>query len=204
MDDSAGDERLFFAYTEGNREAILEVLRRVLPPRGLVLEIASGSGQHAAHFARAMPELEWQPTEREATRLRSIAAWRAYEGLSNMRPPLRLDVLETPWPIARADAVLNVNTVHIAPRAVGLALFEGAGRVLGPGGVLCIYGPYRVGGVHTAPSNAAFDRQLRAMDPRFGIWDVSEAAEAALEAGFGALERIQMPVNNQMLVFVRG
>lgn len=204
MDDSGDDGRLFFAYTEGNREPILEVLRRVFPPRGLVLEIASGSGQHSVHFAAALPGLQWQPTEREPDRLRSIAAWRAHSGLPNVRPPLRLDVMQTPWPVEAADAVLNINMIHIAPREVGAALFAGAGRVLRPGGVLCVYGPYRVGGEHTAPSNAAFDRQLHAMDPRFGIWDVSEAAEAAAEAGFGPLERVQMPVNNQLLVFTRG
>ncbi|MEZ4269430.1 MAG: DUF938 domain-containing protein [Myxococcota bacterium] len=203
MNDSDGDGRLFFPATDRNREPILEVLRRVLPPRGLVLEVASGSGQHAAHFARALAGLQWQPTDREPEHLRSIEAWRASEGLSNMRPPVRLDVLETPWPVEAADAIFCANMVHIAPREVGLAFLAGAGRVLGAGGVLCVYGPYRVGGEHTAPSNAEFELRLRAMDPRYGIWDVSEVAEAAAAAGFGAPERVQMPANNQMLVLRR-
>jgi SAM-dependent methyltransferase len=204
MNETHDDGRLHFPAAERNREPILDVLRRVLPARGVVLEVASGSGQHAVHFGRALPGIQWQPSDLEDERLRSIDAWRAAEGVANVRAAVRLDVLQWPWPVTRADAVVNVNMVHIAPREVGRALFAGAGRVLGPGGVLCMYGPFRVDGVHTAPSNAEFEAWLRAKDERFGIWDVSEAAEAAAAEGFGAPERVEMPANNQVLVFTRG
>ncbi|MCB9726930.1 MAG: DUF938 domain-containing protein [Deltaproteobacteria bacterium] len=203
MSDVDESGRLVFGPAERNRGPILEVLRQVLPDDGLVLEVASGSGQHAVHFARALPRIIWQPSDREDERLSSIEAWRTTEGTDNLWPPLRLDVTELPWPVEQADAVVNINMLHITPREVGLALFAGAGRVLDTGGVLCLYGPYRVGGVHTAPSNAEFEDRLRAMDRRYGIWDVTEAAEAASAEGFGELERFEMPANNQMLVFRR-
>jgi hypothetical protein len=186
---------------ERNREPILSVLREVLPARGLLLEIASGTGQHTAHFAAALPELTFQPTEREPAALPSIAAWS--EGLPTVRAPLVLDVTQDPWPIERADAVFNANMIHIAPWAVCLALLRGAARCLDDGGPLVLYGPFRVGGQHTADSNAAFDQRLRGEDPSWGVRDLEAVSEAAEAQGLALERRVAMPANNQTLIFRR-
>jgi SAM-dependent methyltransferase len=185
-----------------NRGPILEVLRRVLPPHGLVLEIASGTGDHAVHFAAALPGLAFQPTDRDSAALASIAAHRAAADLPNLLPPLPLDVTE-PWPVERADAVLSINLIHIAPWAAAEGLVAGAGRVVPPGGVLFLYGPYRIAGAHTAPSNAAFDESLRARDPAWGVRDLDDVARLAERHGFALEERVPMPANNFSLVFRR-
>lgn len=195
------DERRHAPATARNREPILGVLRRVLPPAGLVLEIAAGTGEHAACFAAALPAVAWQPTDPDACARASIAAWCA--GLSNVRAPLALDAASDGWPVARADAVVCINMVHIAPWSACEGLMRGAGRVLAPGGVMVLYGPFRVGGAHTAPSNAAFDAQLRAQDPAWGVRDIEAVAALAEAAGLALVERVPMPANNVMVVFRR-
>jgi len=184
-----------------NREPILEVLSRVLPARAAVLEVASGTGEHAAFFATALPGLVWQPSEHDVEAFASIIAWT--EGLPNVRAPLRLDAAQDPWPVTTVDAVFNANMIHIAPWEACLGLLRGAGRHLGPGGVLVLYGPYTLAGRHTAPSNAAFDDDLRRRDPSWGVRDLDAVAEAAQARGLVLRERVAMPANNQTLVFVR-
>jgi SAM-dependent methyltransferase len=184
-----------------NADPIRTVLERVLPARGLVLEVASGTGQHAAHMARALPGLVWQPTDVDPDALASIAAWVADEALPNLRAPIELDVTVDPWPLAGIDAVVCINLLHIAPWAAALGLFRGAARVLAPGGVLFTYGPYRFGGRFTAPSNEAFDASLRARDPAWGVRDVDDLEAAAGASGLALAETVSMPANNHSLVF---
>ena len=193
--------RLAAAAAERNQEPILEVLARVLPAKGLVLEIASGTGQHVARFARALPALEWQPSDPDPDHLESIRAW--IEGLANVRAPLDLDVLRKPWPIRRADAVFCANMIHVAPWAATEALVAGAGEVLGAGGLLILYGPFKRDGQHTAPSNAAFDANLRAQDPAWGVRDLEAVAALAAAAGFAPPLFQAMPANNLSLWFAR-
>ena len=186
-----------------NREPILWVLRDLLPGPVHVLEIASGTGEHAMWFSSALPELTWQPTDRDQDALGSIAAWRDRAGPPNLRPPLRLDASAVSWPIDQADAVVAINMIHIAPWTATIGLIGGAERVLTAGGLLFFYGPFREGGVHTADSNAAFDADLRARDPSWGIRDLDEIAALASRHGFMAPERIPMPANNLSVVFRR-
>jgi SAM-dependent methyltransferase len=186
---------------ERNRGPILDVLRRVLPARGLVLEIAAGTGQHAAWFAAALPELTWQPTDADAGVLGSIAAW--CQKLPNVAAPLQLDVTADVWPVVRADAIVCANLIHIAPWASCEGLMRGAGRVLPRNGVLCLYGPYRIGGAHTAPSNETFDQSLRARDRRWGVRDLEAVVREAARHELVLEERVAMPANNQSLIFVR-
>ena len=185
---------------ERNQGPILDVLRRSLPATGLVLEIASGTGQHVAHFAAALPDLEWQPSEADPAFHDSIRAWTADAALTNVRPPLAFDV-RGPWPIMHADAVLCINMIHIAPWAAAQALIDGAAGVLPTGGVLFLYGPFRRGGRHTAASNAAFDAQLRGADPDWGVRDLEAVAALAEAAGFDITEVVEMPANNLGVVF---
>jgi SAM-dependent methyltransferase len=187
-----------------NREPILTVLRRVLPARGTVLEIASGTGEHAVHLAAGLPGLKWQPTDRDADALRSIAAHRAAAGLPNLLPPLELDAAAPSWPVERADAIVSINMIHIAPWRAAEGLMAGAGRLLARGGILYLYGPFKEEGRHTAPSNAAFDASLRARDPEWGVRDVGEVAELAARHGLALAERVAMPANNLSLVFRAG
>jgi SAM-dependent methyltransferase len=186
---------------ERNKGPILDVLRRVLPARGLALEIASGTGQHIVHFARALPALRWQPSEIDPELRRSIAAWIAAERLINVAAPVELDVERLPWPVAAADAVLAINLIHIAPWSAAQALVEGARNVLPPGGVLFLYGPFRRFGAHTAPSNERFDAELRVQDPRWGVRDMEAVAALAARAGFKLEQTAAMPANNFSLVF---
>jgi SAM-dependent methyltransferase len=186
-----------------NRDPILAVLRRVLPTGGTVLEIASGTGEHAVHFAAALPGLTWQPTDRDAVALRSIAGWRAAAQLPNLEPPLEVDVTSRDWPVARADAVVAINMIHISPWRSTQGLIEGAARLLAPGGVLFLYGPYMEGGRHTAPSNAAFDADLRARNPEWGVRDLDGVTDLAAKHGLDRVERVAMPANNLSVVFRR-
>jgi SAM-dependent methyltransferase len=189
-----------------NRGPILAVLRRHLPARGgLVLEVASGTGEHAVHFAAALPALVFQPSDPDPEARASADAWARGSRLSNLRPALALDAAAPPedWPLARADAVLCVNMIHIAPWTAALGLVRGAARLLPPGGPLILYGPFRRGGRHTAPSNAAFDAALRAQDPAWGVRDLEAVAEEAAARGFGPPEVEAMPANNLTLVFRR-
>ena len=186
-----------------NREPILAVLRDLLPPRALVLEVASGTGEHAVWFSTALPGLTWQPTDRDAEALASIAAWRGQAGPPNLLPPLLLDASAEAWPVTGADAIIAINMIHIAPWPATLGLLAGAGRVLRPGGLLFLYGPFREGGVHTADSNTAFDADLRARDPSWGVRDLHEITTLALQHGLLPPERIPMPSNNLSVVFRR-
>ncbi|AUT62020.1 DUF938 domain-containing protein [Paraburkholderia terrae] len=186
---------------ERNREPILAVLERVLPATGTVLEVASGTGQHAIHFAAALPHLVWQPSDLDDEARASIAAWTAHSGLANVRPPLALDVRDASWGIEAAAAIVCINMIHISPWASAQALIGGAGRLLGPGGVLFLYGPYRRSGAHTAPTNAAFDEQLQRRNPAWGVRDMEAVVALADAAGFDADEPVEMPANNFSLVF---
>ncbi|MDR6380998.1 DUF938 domain-containing protein [Paraburkholderia caribensis] len=186
---------------ERNREPILAVLERVLPATGTVLEIASGTGQHAIHFAAALPGLVWQPSDLDGEARASIAAWTAHSGLTNVRPPLAIDVRDASWGIEAAAAIVCINMIHISPWASAQGLIGGAGRLLGPGGVLFLYGPYRRGGAHTAPTNAAFDDQLQSRNPAWGVRNMEDVVALAEAAGFDADGPIAMPANNFSLVF---
>jgi SAM-dependent methyltransferase len=200
-DDSLSTSRQSAPAAERNRDPILAVLRRVLPPTGLVLEIASGTGQHAAHFAAALPEIDWQPSDTTPEARASVEAWRVHTALPNLRAPLDLDVMREPWPIVAADAVVCINMIHIAPWAAAQALMAGAGRVLGAGGVLYLYGPYRRNGAHTAESNDMFDRQLKSRNPEWGVRDMEAVADLAAQQGFVLSEVVEMPANNFSVVF---
>ena len=186
-----------------NRQPILDVLRPALPLRGLVLELASGTGEHVAFFARAMPHLQWQPSDPDAQARRSIDAWAGEAEMPNIRPAIALDVRQDDWPVGHADAMLCINMVHISPWEATVGLMRGAGRLLPPGGLLYLYGPYRRDGQRTAPSNDAFDADLRARNPSWGVRDLEEVATEA-ETNSLALDRIiPMPANNLSLLFVR-
>ena len=190
-----------------NRGPILDVLRRVLPEAGTVLEIGSGSGEHVTHFAAALPGLIWQPSDIDGANLASIAAHAADAPRTSLLPPLRIDAAAPPWPGVEpkgVDAVLSINVIHIAPWAVCQGLVAGAAAALRRGGLLILYGPFMRGGRHTAPSNAAFDRTLKDRDPRFGVRDLDAVeAEAALH-GFGLEEVVAMPANNLTVLFRLG
>ncbi|KXV12541.1 SAM-dependent methyltransferase [Caballeronia megalochromosomata] len=186
---------------ERNRDAILSVLARVLPQSGVVLEIASGTGQHAVHCAAALPGIVWQPSDPDADARDSIAAWRAQAGLANLNAPLALDVLSDDWGIGDVAAIVCINMIHIAPWEAAESLFRGAGARLGAGGVLYLYGPYRRNGAHTAPSNEAFDQQLRARDPRWGVRDLEAVEALGEQAGLTLVETVAMPANNFSVVF---
>jgi SAM-dependent methyltransferase len=193
--------RLSSPAAERNKEAILEVLRRVLPESGRVLEIASGTGQHAAHFAAQLPRLIWQssdpdPSCRAAAMERIVAA-----GLPNLPAIVDLDVHAQPWPIDSAAAVVCINMIHIAPWSAAEALVEGAGRVLDRGSPLVLYGPFRRSGVATAASNEAFDANLRRRDPRWGLRRLESVIELAARHGLQFEQVSELPANNIAVVF---
>ena len=192
----------FSPAAERNWRHILAVLEDELPATGTVLEIASGSGQHVCHFAAALPGLVWQPSDPAADARRSIAALTARDKLENIRLPVDLDVLE-PWPKLAVDAVLTANLLHISPPAVLPALMQGAAGCLGSGGVLHLYGPYKVDGAFTSESNATFDASLKRLDPSWGIRDREAVIEAAEDAGFAPPAIRPMPANNFSLLFRR-
>jgi SAM-dependent methyltransferase len=187
--------------TERNREPILAVLREELPAVGTVLEIASGTGEHAVHFARALPGLRFQPTDPDPDSVASIAEWRAETGLENLMAPIHLDAAAETWPVECADAILCINMVHISAWAATRGLMRGAGRLLAAGGPLILYGPYRRTGVPTAASNEAFDESLRTRNPQWGLRDL-EAVEAEAAKNALRLERVvELPANNLTVVF---
>jgi SAM-dependent methyltransferase len=188
-----------------NRAPIWAVLGPQLPPRGLVLEIASGSGEHTVHFAGlAAPSVTFQPSDPDASARASIDAWATESGLINIRPALPLDAASDAWPIDHADAVVCINMIHISPWTSAIGLVRGAARVLPPGGLLFLYGPYRRDGRHTAPSNEAFDRDLRRRNPAWGVRDLEAVAGLATAAGFAAPSFTSMPANNLSVLFRRG
>lgn len=185
--------------TARNREPIAAVLAEELPAAGLVLEVASGTGEHVAAFAERFAQLDWQPSDPDPEALDSIADW--CEGLANVRPPVALDAAAAEWPVARADALLCINMVHISPWAATLGLMAGAARLLAPGAPLILYGPYRREGVETAPSNEAFELWLKEKSPDYGLRHLEEVAAAA--EGFDLARVVEMPANNLMPVFRR-
>jgi len=197
---SAPDPRRSSPAALRNRDAILAVLQAHLPDRGTVLEIASGTGEHAVHFAQHLPGLVWQPSDRDPANRQSVDAYRSDTNLANLRPAVALDVCE-PWPVAAADAIFCANMVHIAPWAAALGLLAGARRVLGPGAPLVLYGPFFEDGKTPVPSNVAFDADLRRRDPAWGIRTLGDVVRAA--AGFSAPLAVAMPANNLCLVFRR-
>lgn len=193
----------FAGATERNRDPILGVLRQVLPPEGTVLEIASGTGQHTAYFAAALPSLVWQATDVSPEALSSIGAWLEDASLDNALPPLMLDARLVPWPLDRVDAVLCVNMIHISPWETTVGLFRGASSVLDTGAPLITYGPYRVHGQHTAPSNEAFDARLRSDNPEWGVRDLDDLVALGSQHGFQLDRTVPMPANNLTLVWTR-
>ncbi|HEY8944120.1 MAG TPA: DUF938 domain-containing protein [Polyangiaceae bacterium] len=189
---------------ERNKGPLLDVLSRVMPSSGMVLEIASGTGQHAVHFATHLPSLTFQPSDVDEQNLASIRAWVREAALPNLREPVRLDVCAHVWKVEAPVAIFNANMVHITPWECSIALFSGASRHLDSGGVLVLYGPFRIAGEHTAPSNAAFDRDLRERDPRWGVRDLEALATLGRPLGLTLEQRIEMPANNQSVVFRKG
>ncbi len=197
------DRRLQYPATERNRDAILGVLRGVLPATGLILEIASGSGEHVVHFAKAFPGLTFQPSDPEEAALQSIGAWMQDTGVANVLPPVRLDAASDRWPIEKADAILCINMIHISPWRATEGLMRGAARVLPEGARLYLYGPYRRAGIVTAPSNEAFDASLKTRNSEWGLRDLEAVAALARNEGFSAPAVTEMPANNLSMVFRR-
>lgn len=197
------DPRLRAPSAQRNRDAILAVLSDMLPPSGLVLEIASGSGEHAVHFASALPGLTFQPSDPSPDAVTSIAAWTTESGLANIHPPLILDAAASDWPLARADAILCINMIHIAPWRASESLFHGAAKLLPAGAPLYLYGPYRRADVVTAPSNEAFDESLKARNAEWGLRDLEAVTVLARDNGFSGPAITEMPANNLSVVFRR-
>ena len=202
------DDRRYAPATQRNREPILAELRRALPSSGTVLEIASGTGEHAVWFAARLPRIVIQPSDPDDEHRASIAAWTAFTGVANVRAPLAIDVAAPGWEAgggvpAAVAAILCINMIHISPWAATLGLMRGAGALLPPGGLLYLYGAYKRGGAHTAPSNASFDASLRARDPAWGVRDLEAVTAAAADAGLAPESVSEMPANNLSLILRR-
>ena len=195
--------KLFWPAAERNKQPILAVLERVLPKAGTLLEVASGTGQHAVYFAQHLRKWTIVPSDVDAANLASIRAWVGEAGLPNLREPLVLDVGDADWHTAPLPAIFNANLIHIAPWEAAVALMRGVGRYLLPRGLLILYGPFRIAGEHTAASNQAFDESLRQRDARFGVRDLEAVVGLAEQHGLALRERLEMPANNQTLVFER-
>lgn len=203
MEDWGGQAARTAPAVARNRDPILAVLQRFLPPRGFILEIASGTGEHAVHFAKGLPGVTWQPSDPDSESLASVTAHRAAAKLPNLLPPLELDVTTPQWPIAQADAIVAINMIHIAPWSASEGLMAGAERLLPSGGVLYLYGPYKEKGAHIAPSNEAFDCSLQMRDRSWGIRDLDEVVALAGRHSLDFAERIAMPANNLSVIFRR-
>ena len=206
QDAATDDRRLHAPAVARNRDAILDILRDALPATGLVLEIASGSGEHVVHFAGALPALTFQPSDPNPDAIESIAAWAAGSGARNILPPIRIDAAAEDWSAKlrqeyAPDAILCINMIHIAPWAAAQGLIRHAGALLAPGAPLILYGPFKRTGHPLEPSNAAFDASLRDRNPDWGLRELDEVAALAGEAGFGEPEVIEMPANNLSVVF---
>lgn len=209
-----GDRRFYEGVTAGerrsapaaqrNREPIAEVLAEWLPETGLVLEIASGTGEHAVFFAERFPNLEWQPSDVDPSALRSIRAWKEESDFANVRDPVVIDAASNEWPIARADALLSINMVHISPWGAALGLLDSASRLLARGAPLILYGPWLSAEIETAPSNRDFDLDLKRRDPEWGLRSVEDFAAEAKKRGFDLADLRRMPANNLMLLFRKG
>ena len=192
-----------FPATARNRDAIADVLARVLPASGTVLEIGSGSGEHAYFFSELFPGLTWQPSDPDPLNIDSIAAWVEAAGRPNLRPPLPINASDVILPLDAADVVMCVNVIHISPWDATEGLMRNAARLLPPGAPLYLYGPYRIGGAHTAPSNEAFDRSLRSQNETWGVRDLEAVIAEAEKNGLTFVERVEMPANNQSVIFQR-
>ncbi len=201
MTSSNLDGRIHAPATARNRDAILAVLKRIFPDSGRILEVASGSGEHAVHFAPRLPGLRWQPSDPDPVNRASITAWAAQNTAADLPPPLDLDVLAKPWPVEEAEAVVCINMIHIAPWDCCLGLLDGAARLLGPGGALYLYGPFRIGGKHTASSNERFDGWLTDQDPSWGVRDLDRVGIEARSRGLKLVETVAMPANNLSVIF---
>jgi len=205
--DPRSDARQYAAATERNREPILSVLRQALPSEGTVLEIASGTGQHAAYFAPRLAPHYWLPSDPQPQLRASIAAWRDVTKTPYLLPPIAIDAASPPWELSLSPevppvtAIVNINMIHISPWAAGLGLLAGAGQLLPVGGVLYLYGPYQRNGAHTAPSNAEFDRWLRSQNPAWGVRNLETLVEAAAEQALTLTQVIEMPANNLSVLF---
>lgn len=197
------DKRLFAPSTARNRGPILDVLRNVLPAKGVALEIASGAGEHVTFFAQHLPGVTFCPSDPNAEARESISAWTASTRLANVNAPLALNVEEFPWPISTADAIICINMIHISSWSATEALFEGGIRTLSAGAPLYLYGPYKRGGAHTAPSNAEFDASLRARNAAWGIRDLEDVVACARAKGFGEPQIVDMPAHNLSVIFRR-
>lgn len=190
-----------WAAPDRNKLPIFDVLARVLPARGALLEIASGSGQHAAFFAERFPSWTWTPSDVSEENLASVSGWAAESGLDNLHAAVRLDVCEDDWKVGDVDAVFCANMIHIAPWECCVALIRGAARHLNPGGMLLLYGPFRISGEHTSDSNRTFDESLRARDARWGVRNLNEVTALANASQLEFVERVAMPANNQLIVY---
>lgn len=197
------DQRLFYPATERNQKPITDVLAPFLKQANLVLEIASGSGEHCAYWARVFPHLKLQPSDIHEEALNSINAWKHFFDLGNILNPLPLNVMDQTWPETVYDGIIAINLIHISPWACTAALMEKAQKHLKKGGFLYLYGPYRIDGQHTAPSNHDFDGWLKEQDPRYGVRDLSEVVETAQSFGLILQDKILMPANNFSLVFIK-
>jgi hypothetical protein len=214
MDDSI-DVRRYAPATERNREPILAILRQVLPPTGTILEISSGTGEHAIFMAPALAPRRWLPSDPNPDARASIMAWQHSTPCDRLYPPIDLDASSSPWLVEVSDelpnddgapivAIVNINMIHIAPPSAYLGLIAGARRVLPVGGILYLYGPFKQGGVHTAPSNAAFDQSLRSQNPQWGVRDLEEIITVAESHNLTLQQVYPMPANNPSVVFTRG
>jgi hypothetical protein len=199
--------RRYAPATERNRQPILDILRQVLPPTGTVLEISSGTGEHATFFAPKLAPLFWLPSDPNPDARASITAWQQQELYDRLYPPIDLDASSSNWSISPdylpITAIVNINMIHIAPRSAYLGLIAGVSRLLPPNGVFYLYGPFKREGVHTAPSNAAFDESLRAQNPEWGIRDLEETIDLAESANLSLEKIYPMPANNLSIVFRR-
>jgi len=201
---ATADLRLSAPAVLRNRQPILDVLLAALPATGLVLEVASGTGEHVVHFARHMPNLEWQPSDPSAAARESIAAWLAAEGISNVRVPLNFEAEQSAWPVQQVAAIVCINMVHISLWEATVGLMRGAGRALPFGGLLYLYGPYRCPDHALEPSNEAFDQDLRARNPTWGLRDIDAVVLCAAEHGLAFEQSVEMPANNLSLIFRKG
>ncbi|MGP1386562.1 MAG: DUF938 domain-containing protein [Thainema sp.] len=217
MNRPADDLRQYAPATERNRDFILPILRDVLPTSGTVLEISSGTGEHAVYFAPALKPRQWLPSDPDPTARASIQAWQQACPSDNLHPPLMIDVREEQWAVEQTaanqslahldlqqhpiTAIVNINMIHISPWSACLGLMAGAGRILPPDGVLYLYGPYKQDGQHTAPSNAAFDQSLRSRNPEWGVRDLAAVVDAAATHQLQLQQTIPMPANNLSVIF---
>lgn len=196
------DQRQYAVATERNREPILEVLKQFLPPTGTVLEIASGTGEHAVFFAPRLPALKWQPSDRNLLAISSIKSWQKYQPSANLYPPIYVDVTQENWDIQveNIEAIVSINMIHIAPWSACLGLMQGAKKLLPKGGILYLYGPFQRGGHHTAPSNEQFDQYLKMQNSEWGVRHLEDVIKVGEEQELKWLATVPMPANNLSVI----